>query len=40
VKHAKAYRIHSNASKREHIKPYPHIAPDLISGHCKQSKES
>lgn len=40
VKHAKAYRLHSNASKREHIKSYPHIAPDLISGHCKQSKES
>jgi len=40
VRHGKAYHIQSDSSKREHIKSYPHIAPDLIKGHCKQSKKS
>lgn len=38
--HAKAYYIKSDVMKKEHIKKYPHIAPDLINGHCKQSQMS
>lgn len=40
VKDAKSYHLPSDAARREHVKNYPHIAPDLINGHCKQSTKS
>jgi len=40
VQHSKMYNLFTDAKKREHIKSYPHLAPDLINGHCKQSKQS
>jgi len=40
IKDAKSYHLSSDARKREHVKKYPHIAPDLINGHCNQSKKS
>ena len=40
TKHAKAYYITNDAKRKEHTKKYPHIAPDLINGHCKQSEKS
>ena len=39
MKHAKAYHI-SKEKRQQHAKKYPHIAPDLINGHCKQSEKS
>ena len=40
TKHAKSYHITNDAKRKEHAKKYPHIALDLINGHCKQSKQS
>ena len=37
--HGKAYNL-NDAKRREHKKKYPHIAPDLVDGHCSQSKNS
>ena len=40
IKDAKSYHLSSDARRRKHVKQYPHIAPDLIDGHCNQSKKS
>ena len=40
VKDAKYYCITEESKRLEHIKQYPHIAPDLINGHCTQSTSS
>ena len=39
LKDAKRY-CSEESRRREHIKNYPHIAPDLINGHCAQSTSS
>lgn len=40
INDAKLYNIVDNSKKRDHRRKYPHIAPDLINGHCKQSANS
>ena len=40
IKDAKHYSITDDSKRRDHIKRYPHIAPDLINGHCSQSTHS
>ena len=40
LKDAMRYCISEESKRREHIKNYPHIAPDLINGHCAQSTNS
>ena len=37
--HGKIYHM-SDAKRREYKKKYLHIAPDLVDGHCNQSKNS
>ena len=37
--HGKVYSM-NDAKKQEYKKKYPHIAPDLVDGHCNQSKNS
>lgn len=37
--HGKVYNM-SDAKGRQYKKTYPHIAPDLVDGHCNQSKSS
>ena len=37
--HGKTYHM-NDPKRREHKKKYPHIAPDLVDGHCNQSKVS
>ena len=39
VSHGKAYHM-NDVMGREYKKKYPHIAPDLVDGHCNQSKSS
>ena len=39
LEHGRTYNI-SNEKKREYKKKYPHIAPDLVDGHCNQTKKS
>ena len=40
INDAKQYNIGDDRKKRQHKQMYPHIAPDLIDGHCKQSPSS
>ena len=40
INDAKQYTIKDDSKKRDHRRKYPHIAPDLINGHCKQSTSS
>ena len=37
---AKRYTITDDSRRRDHKRRYPHIAPDLIDGYCKQSTGS
>lgn len=40
IKDGKRYYITDDSKRRDHIKRYPHIAPDLVNGHCIQSTSS
>ena len=40
INDAKHYAIKDDIKRRDHKRRYPHIAPDLIDGHCKQSMGS
>ena len=40
INDAKQYNIGDDNKRRQHKRTYPHIAPDLIDGHCRQSPSS
>ena len=40
IKNAKLYSITSEKKQQDHISKYPHLTPDLIHRHCKQSEKS
>lgn len=40
IKDGKRYCIADDNKRRDHIKRYSHIAPDLVNGHCTQSTSS
>ena len=40
IKNAKLCSITSEKKQQDHISKYPHLAPDLIRRHCKQSEKS